>query len=123
VRVYKLKAFARFQRLERVSYKTRAGVVEQMEQGFFDADLGGGPDKQQDRDKVREAASTIIAFRHGRRAVFLIGFAKSGRVNLDDDEPAYWHRIGKVYLGLDDGGVALATKADELMEIPYSEEP
>jgi hypothetical protein len=45
---------------------------------------------------------TIIAYRRGTRAVFLFGFAKSERENLDDDELSAWQRIGRAYLGLDD---------------------
>ncbi len=126
MQVYKLKAFARFQRRERVSDNTLARAVERMEQGLVDADLGGGLVKQ----RIARAGQgksggfrTIIAYRHGKRAVFLFGFAKNERANLDDDELAYWQRIGKIYLGLDDDGVALAIAADELMEIPYGEEP
>lgn len=126
MQVYKLKAFARFQRRERVSDKTLAGAVERMEQGLVDADLGGGLVKQRIARPGQGRSGgfrTIVAYRHGKRAVFLFGFAKNERANLDDDELAYWQRVGRVYLGLDDDGVALAVAAAELMEIPYGEEP
>jgi hypothetical protein len=126
VQVYKLKAFARFQRRERVSDNTLARAIERMEQGLIDADLGGGLVKQRIA-RLGQGKSggfrTIIAYRHGKRAVFLFGFAKNERATLDDDELAYWQRVGKIYLGLDDDGMALAIAADELMEIPYGEEP
>ncbi len=126
MQVYKLKAFARFQRRERVADSTLAGAVERMEQGLVDADLGSGLVKQRIARPGQGRSGgfrTIIAYRHGKRAVFLFGFAKNERANLDDDELAYWQRVGKVYLGLDDDDVALAIAADELMEIPYGEEP
>lgn len=126
MQVLKLKAFARFQRRERVSDDTLARAIERMEQGLVDADLGGGLVKQRIARPGQGKSGgfrTIIAYRHGKRAVFLFGFAKNERANLDDDELAYWQRVGKVYLGLDDDGVVLAIAADELMEIPYGEEP
>jgi len=126
VQVYKLKAFARFQRRERVSDETLAGAVERMEQGLVEADLGGGLVKQRIARPGQGKSSgfrTIVAYRHGKRAVFLFGFAKNERANLDEDELAYWQRVGKVYLGLDDDGAALAIATDELTEIPYGEEP
>jgi hypothetical protein len=96
------------------------------EQGLVDADLGGRLVKQRIARPGQGKSCgfrTIIAYRHGKRAVFLFGFAKNERANLDDDELAYWQRVGKVYLGLDDDGVALAIAAEELMEIPYGEKP
>jgi hypothetical protein len=62
---------------------------------------------------------TIIAYRRGNRAIFLFGFAKSERENLDHDELAQWQRIGRAYLGLDDEGLEAAIAADELMEVGY----
>lgn len=97
-----------------------------MEQGIVDADLGGGLVKQRVARPGQGKSGgfrTIVAYRHGKRAVFLFGCAKNERANLDDDELAYWQRVGKAYLGLDDDGVALAIATDELMEIPYGEEP
>ena len=63
-----------------------------------------------------------IAYRRGGRAVFLFGFAKSERENLDDDELAHWQRVGRVYLGLDDDGLDAVIAADELVEVSYDEE-
>jgi hypothetical protein len=62
-----------------------------------------------------------VAYKRGSRAIFLFGFAKSERENLDSDELALWRRIGKAYLALDDEGIAAATAAEELMEISYGE--
>ena len=65
---------------------------------------------------------TIIAYRRGDRAVFLFGFAKSERENLDDDELAYWQRVGRIYLGLDEDGLEAVIAADELMAVSCGEE-
>jgi hypothetical protein len=54
--------------------------------------------------------------------VFLFGFAKSERTNLEDDELAYWRRIGRSYLALDEDGLEAAIAADELVEVSYGEE-
>ncbi len=54
--------------------------------------------------------------------MFLYGFAKSERDNLDDDELAELQRIGRIYLGLDDEGLEAAIAADELMEVSHGEE-
>lgn len=125
MRLYKLKAFARFQRRERIADKALGKAVRSAEAGLVDADLGGGLIKQRVARPGQGKSGgfrTIIAYRRGDRAVFLFGFAKSERENLDDDELAYWQRVGRAYLGLDDDDLEAAITADELMEVSYGEE-
>ena len=64
----------------------------------------------------------MIAYRRGDRAVFLYGFAKNERANLDDDELINWQRVGRGYLGLDDDELNAAVAADELAEVSYGDE-
>ncbi len=120
MRLYKLKGVARFQRRERIPDKALAKAVRSAESGLIDADLGGGLIKQRVARQGQGKSGgfrTIIAYRQGTRAVFLFGFAKSQRQNLDDDELAYWRRVGQLYLELDDDGLDAAIAADELTEI------
>jgi len=125
VRLYKLKAFARFQRRERIADKALGKAAQSAEDGRVDADLGGGLIKQRVARPGQGKSGgfrTIVAYRRGDRAVFLFGFAKSERENLDDDELAYWQRVGRTYLGLDDDGIETAIAADELIEVSHGEE-
>jgi hypothetical protein len=125
VRLYKLKAFARFQRRERIADKALEQAVRDVENGLVDADLGGGLVKQRvarPGQGKRAGFRTIIAYRRGVRAIFLFGFAKNERENLDDDELSAWQRIGRIYLGLDDASLEVAIAADEVTEISYDEE-
>src|SRR5205085_8809919 len=95
-------------------------AIERAQDGLVDADLGGGLIKQRIARPGQGKSGgfrTIIAYHRGDRAVFLYGFAKSERENLDDDELAYWQRVGRAYLGLDDDGMEAAIAADELMEV------
>jgi hypothetical protein len=124
VKLYKLKAFARFQRRERIADEALGKAVRGAEDGLVDADLGGGLIKQRVARPGRGKSGgfrTIIAYRRGNRAVFLFGFAKSQRANIDDDEIAYWQRIGRTYLGLDDDGLEAAITVGELIEVTYDE--
>jgi hypothetical protein len=125
VRVYKLRAFARFQRREGITDKMLGNTIDDAERGLVDADLGGGLIKQRTARPGQGKSGgyrTIIAYRRGERAVFLFGFAKSERTNLEDDELAYWRRIGRSYLALDEDGLEAAIAADELAEVSYGEE-
>ena len=124
MRLFKLKAFARFQRQEGIANAALSKAVGGAEKGLIDADLGGGLIKQRvarPGQGKRGGFRTIVAYKRGNRAIFLFGFAKSERENLNDDELALWRRVGKAYLGLGDEGLAAAIAADELMEISYGE--
>jgi hypothetical protein len=49
--------------------------------------------------------------------VFLYGFAKSGRANIDNDELEAWRRVGRGYLGLEEAALTAAIAAGELTEV------
>jgi hypothetical protein len=125
VRLYKLKAFARFQRREQIADRALGKAVRRTEDGLVDADLGGGLIKQRVARPGQGKSGgfrTIIAYRRGDRAVFLYGFAKSERENLNDDELSYWQRVARVYLALTDDAMEAAVAGDELIEVDYDEE-
>jgi hypothetical protein len=124
VRIYKLKAFARFQRRERIADRALWNAVKSAEDGLVDADLGGGLIKQRVARPGQGKSGgfrTIIAYRRGDRAVFLYGFAKSERENLNDDELSYWQRVGRAYVALADDAMEAAIAGDELIEVDYDE--
>jgi hypothetical protein len=71
--------------------------VRDAEAGSIDADLGGGLIKQRAArpgQGKRSGYRTVIAYRRAERAVFLYGFAKSARANIDADELAALRRRG-----------------------------
>jgi hypothetical protein len=120
MRIYKLKGFARFQRKERIADRALAKAVEDAEAGLIDADLGGGLYKQRIARRGQGKSGgyrTLVAFRQGDLALFLYGFAKSDRANVDDDELEAWRRIARVYLGLDAEKLEQAVAAKEITEV------
>ena len=124
VRVYKLKAFARFQRREGITDVGLAKAVRSAEEGLVDADLGGGLIKQ----RVARAGQgksggyrTVLAFRRGERSVFIYGFSKNERANIDDDELDALRDIARTYLELDVKKIEAAIAAGELLEVGYGE--
>ena len=125
VRIFKLKAFARFQLRERIADKALAKAIDNAEAGIIDADLGGGIIKQRVARPGQGKSGgfrTVIAYRHGVRAVYLFGFAKSERANLDDHELAYWQQIGRDFLALNEKVLEVALAADELSEVKDGDE-
>jgi len=124
LRIYKLKAFARFQRREGLADVGLAKAVRNAEEGLVDADLGGCLIKQRVAGAGQGKSGgyrTVLAFRRGERSVFLYGFAKSERANIDDDELEALRDLGRTYLELDAKKIEAAIAAGELLEVGYGE--
>jgi hypothetical protein len=122
LRVFKLKAFERFQRREQIADTMLVQAINRAAQGSIDAALGGGLIKQRVARPAQGRSSgyrTIIAYKSGQRAVFLFGFAKRERDNIGSDELAAWRRIGRIYLALDGQALRAAIEAGEITEIDH----
>jgi hypothetical protein len=124
VRVLKLKAFARWARKEGIADSLLRVAVREMRSGLVDADLGGGLFKK--RVARRGAGKsggyrTILAADLRSRWIFLHGFAKSERDNLDDAEVRDWKRLARAYLALDEDLVVRLIHAERLVEVEDGE--
>ncbi len=92
------------------------------ERGSVDADLGGHLIKQ----RVARAGGgrsggyrTLMAYQTARRSVFLYGFAKSERDNIDDRQLADLKKLARWYVNLSDGEIDRLLNANELRELGY----
>jgi hypothetical protein len=94
--------------------------VERAERGLIDADLGGGLIKQRVA-RVGGGRSggyrTVIAFHTGRRSVFIYGFAKNDRENVDARELVDLKKLATHYLGFTNQQIEIALKESELREL------
>ena len=125
MRVYKVKVFARFQRRERIADAALAKAVRSAEDGLVDADLGGGLIKQRVARSGQGKSGgyrTVIVCRRGDLAVFLVGFAKSDRANIEDDELEDLKGQARAFLRLSKDQIASAITEDELTEVSYGDE-
>lgn len=122
--MFKTKAFARFARKEGLDDKMLAAAIADIERGLIDADLGGGLIKQRvarsGRGK-RGGFRTLIAYRVGKRALFLFGFAKNDQANIGPEDERDLKDYGAMLLALDDAGIDLMIENGELREISYDE--
>ena len=66
--------------------------------------------------------ATVIAYRTSSRSVFLYGFAKSERENIDSRELDDLKKLAMLYLGYSDVQIAAALKAAELTEVMCNEQ-
>ena len=86
----------------------------------MDADLGGGLIKQRiarPGQGKRGGYRSIIAYRAGKRSVFLYGFGKNERDNIDGDELARWKTAGRVILEGDADWIESAIADGHLTEV------
>jgi len=125
VQIYKVKVFARFQRREGIADVALAKAVRAAESGLVDADLGGGLIKQRVARPGQGKSGgyrAVIVYRRGDLAVFLLGFAKNERGNVDDDELEDLKGQARVFLRLSMDQIEAAVAADELKEVSYGDE-
>jgi hypothetical protein len=120
MRVFKTKWLARFARRERIPESSLLDAVARAERGLIDADLGGGLIKQRvaRRGEGRSGGyRMIVVFRTKDKAVFLYGFAKSEREDIEPDERRALLSIAAEFLAADDEGFDRIIVRDRLEEI------
>jgi hypothetical protein len=125
VRVFKTKTFARFARRERISDASLGEAVRRAERGLVDADLGGSVIKQRVARSGQGRSGgyrVLVAYRTKARSVFLFGFAKSDRANVDKDELATLRDIAKAWLAADADALEGALNAGLIEEVDYDDE-
>jgi hypothetical protein len=110
---------------ERLADEALARAIGAAEAGLIDADLGGGLIKQR---VARAGRGKSGGYRTRDRVPtrpachFPLGFAKSERDNIDDDELEEWRKVAKAYLGLDTDGINAAIRSNEMKEVHGEEE-
>jgi len=125
MRAFKTKWLSRFARREGIADSSLLEAIERAERGLIDADLGGGLIKQ----RVARAGQgrsggyrTIVAYRAKQRAVFLYGFAKNERENIEPNELLTFRSIAADLLAADSARIAEAIENGVLQEIDHDQE-
>lgn len=120
MRIFLVRSLARFVRRENISLVRLREAIARAEKGSIDADLGGGLIKQ----RIARPGSgrsggyrTIIAYLSGSRAVFLYGFAKNERDNIDSDELVELRKVGANWLNAANETLASALEDGALKEV------
>ena len=124
MRLFKTKWFMRYARQEKLEDHSLCDAIERAERGLVDADLGGGIIKQRVARKGQGRSGgyrLLIAYRSGKRAVFLYGFAKSERDNIDADELETLKEIGAAWLEAKKERLEYAIKEGILREVSYED--
>lgn len=120
MRIFKTRQFDKWADKEGLTDPALKAAVAEMENGLIDADLGGHVVKKRvalpGRGKSG-GARTLLAYRSGKRAFFLYGFAKNERDNIDDKELKALKQLAVVLLGLGSTELAHALTEGKLIEV------
>lgn len=125
MRIYKNVWFAKFARKEKIDNASLCNAVRRAEKGLIDADLGSGLLKQR---VAREGAGksggyrTLIFFRSGERAIFVTGFSKNDKANLNALELAELKKAAKEYLAFSQNQIDALVKIERLTEVSDGDE-
>ncbi len=120
MRVFKTRPLARFTKREGITDASLLDAVSRAESGRIDADLGGGLIKQRVARQGQGRSGgyrMLVAFRVQGRAVFLYGFAKSERENIEPNELLSLRQIASLWLAAEPEKIALAVAHGALQEI------
>jgi hypothetical protein len=118
--VCKTRWFARWARKEGLSDKALRGAVDEMAQGLFEADLGGDLLKKRIARPGQGKSGgyrTLVATNRRSRWIFVYGFAKNARSNIDPDEEAALKKLAATLLKLTPAALTKAQTAGEIVEV------
>jgi hypothetical protein len=120
--IFKTRSFARWVKREGLTDRDLGNAVVEMQKGLIDARLGGGLIKKRvarSGHGKRGGYRVILASNLGDRWVFMFGFAKNERDNVDDDELRMMKRLASAFLAMDDRMVKEALTSGEIVEIHH----
>jgi hypothetical protein len=118
--IHMTRWFERWSRKQGLEVSVVCGAVREMRAGLVDAELGGGLCKKR-IGRAGQGKSggyrTLVATNKGDRWIFVYGFAKNVRANIDGDEEEALKTLAAHLLSLTAQAVVTATQAGELIEV------
>lgn len=122
---YKTKVFARWADKEGLGDAALCRALQETNDGLVDANLGGGLIKKRVAAPGRGKSGsyrTLIAFRSGERAVFLYGFGKNERDNIDEKEKKALKLLAGQFLGYENAELKTAMQNGVLIKVTCDDE-
>lgn len=120
MRILKTRWFARYARREKIGDASLIQAIERAQKGLVGAELGGNIIKQRGARPGQGRSGgyrVLIAFRSNERSVFLYGFAKNERENIEPDELATLKDIAAAWMAAGEAEIDRAIAAGVLQEI------
>jgi hypothetical protein len=120
VSVYKTRLFDPWSRKEGLNSSSLCDAVCEITSGLYEADLGGGLLKKRIArfgEGKRGGFRTLVATNKGNRWVFVYGFAKNERSNIDKDEEEALKKLAAQLLSLTEYAIGKAQLKGELIKV------
>jgi hypothetical protein len=118
--VYTTRWFDRWARKQGLTATRLCAAVREMAHGLYDADLGGNLYKKRIARPGQGKSGgfrTLVATNKGNRWIFVFGFPKNERSNIDKDEEEALKKLAAHLLSLTAQSLSKAQRAGELMEV------
>ncbi len=122
--IYKTRWFDRWARKEGLAAPSFCAAVREMAAGLYEADLGGGLVKKRIARPGQGKSGgfrTLVVTNKGDRWVFVFGFPKNERSNIDKDEEQALKGVAAHLLSLTAQAIGKAQRAGELIEVDCDE--
>ncbi|MFM8453443.1 MAG: type II toxin-antitoxin system RelE/ParE family toxin [Gammaproteobacteria bacterium] len=120
MRIFKTAYFHRLAQNETLPDMHLKHIVQELEQGLFEANLGGNLFKKRiaigNKGKSGGLRS-IIAYKKSDKVIFLYCYAKNVMDNISHKETEAFKKLSKYYLNLDDLSLQKLLKNKELIEV------
>jgi hypothetical protein len=118
--IYKNRWFDRWARRQGLTSSSLCAAVHEMAAGLYDADLGGGLLKKRIARSGQGKSGgfrTLVATNKGARWVFVFGFPKNERSNVDKDEEQALKTLAAHLMSLTTQALDKAQRAGELIKV------
>ncbi|KAF0249982.1 MAG: hypothetical protein FD167_620 [bacterium] len=125
MRIFKTKWFTKFAKKQAISDATLLQVVQDIEAGKIDADLGDGVIKQRiARSGQGKSAGyrSIILYQKANKAFFVYGFAKNEQANIAEHEERAFKDLAIKFFTYSDDELAQAVADETFKEINSDEQ-
>lgn len=122
--IFKHKRFHLWTKSEKLPDKLIKEAVQEMCDGLYDANLGGGVYKKRlPRSGQGKSGGyrTLILFKSGDIAIFVYGFAKNEKENISPREREAFKMLARYYLNLSDEELFDLIQNGELIQVKYHE--
>ena len=118
--IYKTRWFNKWAYKQDLDDLSLCTAVEEMIAGLYDADLGGGLFKKRIAragQGKRSGFRTLIATNKGDRWIFVFGFPKNERSNIDKDEEEALKKLATELLSLTPEDLVKEVLENKLIEV------
>ena len=114
------KWFKKWARKTNLSDENLLEAIENLENGLSVADLGGNIYKVRVQRQGKGKSSgfrTIVVYRIEEKAIFLYGFGKNEKSNIDKQELSYFKKLGSDLLALNEEQINNSIKKQILFDL------